>query len=75
MYNGIMETNTDQLLTTKQVGEVLGLSQRRIVELINEGRLLATKVSHIWLIRRKDLDNIKPALRPVGRPKLKSEDE
>jgi excisionase family DNA binding protein len=59
----------DDLLTTKEAGQIKGWSDRYVAMLIREGRLKAKKKGGIWLIRRKDLDNIEPSERPVGRPR------
>lgn len=59
------------LLTTKEAAEIMGWSSRYIVMLINEGRLNAQKFGRDWVIRRKDLDDIAPAERLVGRPRKK----
>jgi excisionase family DNA binding protein len=56
-----------KLLTSKQVAGVLGISQNRVLQLINKGRLPATKTGPIWIIRPKDLKAF--VKRPGGRPR------
>jgi excisionase family DNA binding protein len=55
-----------RMLTTKQAGEILGITARRVVALIYNGRLPAQKVGRDWIIEEKDLEKIRN--RRPGRP-------
>ena len=60
-----------KLLNTKQAAERLNVSERRIRQLIAQGRLPAIKLARDWMIKEKDLEKVKD--RPAGRPKKKRE--
>jgi excisionase family DNA binding protein len=45
----------DAMLTTKQAAEELGVSERRIRQLVGTELLPATRVGRDWVIRRGDL--------------------
>jgi excisionase family DNA binding protein len=62
-YNSIME-----LLTIKQVAEELGLSENRVREFCQEGRL-GEKVGHQWIITRAELEDFKKIPRERGNPR------
>jgi excisionase family DNA binding protein len=53
-------------LTTKQVAQLLGVSTRRVLQLIHAGRLPAEKHGRDWAIRASDLELVK--VRKPGRP-------
>jgi excisionase family DNA binding protein len=55
-------------LTTAEAAEVKKVTVAYIARLIRQQRLKAEKKGGVYLIQRKDLDNIKPAPRPRGRP-------
>jgi excisionase family DNA binding protein len=57
------------LLTTKQAGERLNVTDKRINQLIQAGRLPATKVGRDYLIESADLKLVKD--RKPGRPRTK----
>ncbi len=57
-------------LTTKQASEILGVSQRRVIALIEQGRLKADKFAGVYAIAQKDLETVRN--RKNGRP-LKTE--
>ena len=59
-----------KLLTTKEAAEQLGISVRRIQELIKKGRLPADKFGRALVIRESDLQLVEE--RKVGRPKKNS---
>ena len=64
-------TSPDDLIRAAEAATLAGISQRRIVALINAGRLPATK-TETWrgapyLIRRGDLEKIED--RRPGRPR------
>lgn len=54
-------------LTTKQAGEALGVSQRRVIALIEQGKLKAEKFASVYTIAQKDLETVRN--RKNGRPK------
>lgn len=56
------------LLTTAQAATVLGLSRRRVAQLIERGLLPAQKYGRDYLIRREDLARVQQRPGP-GRPR------
>ncbi len=58
-------------LTTKQASEILGVSRRRVIALIEQGKLKARKFSNVYMIAPKDLDAVRE--RKNGRPDQTSE--
>jgi excisionase family DNA binding protein len=62
----------DELLTTTEAAEIKGWTSRYIVKLIRAGRLDAINKGGRYLIRREDLDKIRPAERSPGRPPKKT---
>lgn len=57
------------LLTTQETADELGVSPRRVRELITDGRLPAEKKGRDYLINEKDLKLVKN--RKPGRPASK----
>ncbi len=53
-------------ITTKQASEILGVSRRRVIAMIEQGKLKARKFSNVYMIAPKDLEFIKK--RKNGRP-------
>lgn len=53
-------------LTTKQASEILGVSQRRVIALIEQGKLKADKFASVYTIAEKDLEAVRS--RKNGRP-------
>jgi excisionase family DNA binding protein len=53
-------------LTTKQAAEILGVSVRRVLQLVYDGRLPAEKHGRDWAIKAEDLELVKE--RKPGRP-------
>ena len=45
-------------LTTKQVAEILNVSQSRVRQLIMEDRLISTKIGRDNLVNQDDLDDL-----------------
>ena len=68
-YNPVME-----LLTVKQVAKELGLSENRVREFCQEGRL-GEKVGHQWIITRAELEEFKQIPRKRGNPRKHLNDE
>ena len=54
-------------LTTKQASDILGISQRRVIALIEQGKLKAEKFASVYTIAVSDLETVKD--RKNGRPK------
>lgn len=58
-----------EYLTTRQVAEQIKRTPSRVVQLIREGRLPATKMGNVYLIDPKDLEGFTlPKI--TGRPRL-----
>ena len=53
-------------LTTKQASEILGISQRRVIALIEQGKLKADKFASVYTIAQRDLEAVRN--RKNGRP-------
>lgn len=58
------------LLTTKEVAKLLGVSMRQVQALITNGRLPAQKFGRDYFIKEKDLKLVEN--RKVGRPRKDS---
>jgi excisionase family DNA binding protein len=59
----------DVYISVSEAAKILKISRQRVLQLIKEGRLTATKVANAYLIQRADLaavENRKP-----GRPRKK----
>lgn len=54
-------------MTTQEAAEALGIHRSRVLHLIREGRLKATKHGRDWWIEEADLDAVRD--RKNGRPK------
>jgi excisionase family DNA binding protein len=67
-----MENESDQISTT-EAGERLGISRKRVNQLIEEGRLPAKKIGKTWIINADDLKLVKD--RKWGRPRKKKTDD
>ena len=57
----------NELLTTKQVAEIIGVSVGRVQQMVADGQLPATKIGRDNFIKETDLKLVKD--RKVGRPK------
>ena len=56
-----------ELLSTKEAAEALGVSARRILQMIDKGQLPAQKIGGVSVINRADVERVK--VRPGrGRP-------
>ena len=62
--------NAVTLLTTKDAAARLGVSQRRVIALIQDGRLPAQKVGRDYLIQERDLKLVSD--RKPGRPRTRA---
>ena len=56
-----------KMLSTKEASEKLGVSIRRVQQMITEGTLPANKVGRDFIILEKDLENVTVYGKP-GRP-------
>ena len=54
------------LISTNEAAERLGISRQRVLQLIEAGRLPATKFANVYMIRGEDLKQVED--RPQGRP-------
>ena len=59
-----------KMLSTKEAAEKLGVSLRRVQQMITEGTLPANKVGRDYVILENDLENVTIYGKP-GRPKKK----
>ncbi len=59
-----------KMCNTKEAAEKLGVSIRRVQQMITEGTLSANKVGRDFIILEKDLENVTTYGKP-GRPKKK----
>lgn len=50
-------TQPSDLLTVKEVAEILRVSQPTVLRMIDDGELRAIRVRNQWRIRRSDLDD------------------
>lgn len=59
------------MLTTAQAAAILGVSPRRVLALIESGRLPAQKVGRDWIIQESDLEAVKDRREgwPKGKPR------
>ena len=55
------------MLSTIQAAAALGISPRRVLALIESGRLPAKKLARDWIIKKSDLKLV--SIRKPGRPK------
>jgi len=46
-------------ITARQAALILGLTSRRVRQIIQEGKLIARKVGNLWLIKRDSVYNYK----------------
>lgn len=61
--------DSEELLTTTQVGEILGVTPRRVKQLLSEGRLHPTKkIGNYNVFRRADIEAFGLVPRRPGRP-------
>jgi excisionase family DNA binding protein len=59
----------NELLSTAEAGERLGVTRQRILELITAGRLPARKVGRSYVVRAGDVSSLER--NKVGRPPAK----
>jgi excisionase family DNA binding protein len=61
----------EDFLTTIQAGELLGVTRKMIIKLINAGRIAATKMGRDYLIPLTEIERYKRERKPAGRPSKK----
>ncbi len=59
------------LLTIKDAAEKLGVSARRVNQLIDEQKLIAQKIGSQYVIKEEDLSKVKIYGKPGRPPKIK----
>ncbi|HEC62696.1 MAG TPA: DNA-binding protein [bacterium] len=57
---------TLEIMTVHDCAKELGVLPRRVLQFIEEGRLLATQVSRRWFIKRDDFERFKKLPRRSG---------
>ncbi len=62
------------LLTIKEAAEKLGVSARRVNQLVDEKKIIAQKIGSQYVIREVDLSKVKIYGKP-GRPKKEIESD
>ncbi|MGH8068560.1 MAG: helix-turn-helix domain-containing protein [Candidatus Entotheonellia bacterium] len=62
-----MPNDVPAFLTTQQAAAALGVTQRRVVALIQAGRLKASRLGRDWLIPAQALEAVRE--RKPGRPR------
>jgi excisionase family DNA binding protein len=68
-YNPAVTKASHDYISTPEAAEILGVSRQRVLQLIHQKRLKATKVASVYLIKKSDLANIEA--RKPGRPSKK----
>ena len=63
----------NELLSTAEAADLLGVSARRVLQMIEKGKLPASRVAGVAVIRRADVLAVerRPAGRPVTLPEEK----
>ena len=59
----------DTHVSTSEAAEILGVTRQRVLQLIQQGRLKATKLANVYLIKKSDLADVMD--RKPGRPAKK----
>jgi excisionase family DNA binding protein len=62
---------TEKLLTTNEAADVLGISRNRVLQLIEAGTIIASKLGRDWAIPATALKGVS-VYGKAGRPALKS---
>ena len=61
--------NTDNLLTTDQAAEILGLEPGSVKKYCQSGKIAALKLGRSWMIPKHSLKGFSSNRKAVGRPK------
>ncbi len=62
-------------MTAQEAADALGVDRSRLLKLIRENRLKATKHGNAYWIERKEVERFAALPRSVGRPKGKRKEE
>lgn len=57
------------MMTTNEAAAALGLTRRRVIALINSGKLKAEKPGRDWIVDSESVEELRQQKRPGGRPK------
>ena len=61
-----------EMVTTVTAADRLGISRKRVFQLIQEGRLQATQYGRSWLIPLAEVEKYERERKPAGRPTAKA---
>jgi excisionase family DNA binding protein len=59
----------DTHVSTSEAAEILGVTRQRVLQVIQQGSLKATRLANVYLIKKSDLADVKD--RKPGRPAKK----
>jgi excisionase family DNA binding protein len=68
-HNPVVAKANHDYISTPEAAKILGVTRQRVLQLIHQKRLKATKVASVYLIKKSDLANIEA--RKPGRPSKK----
>lgn len=54
-----MIKNKSDYITSFEAASILGLSPDYIRKLLNDGKIKGTKLGHNWLLKKKEIENIR----------------
>ena len=64
-----------ELLSTAQAAQKLGVSERRVRQLISEGKIVAHKLGRDFAIKESEIENVKTYGKAGRPPKEKSKEK
>lgn len=70
LENPCVAAYTIRMVTTDEAADRLGVSRRRVLVLIHEGRIKAKQFGRTWVVDEKSLASVKP-LKRGPKPKRK----
>lgn len=53
------QKNFENLISVRDAASILGLTTKRVYQLIHEGKLMSVIISKIYFVYRKDVENYK----------------
>ena len=65
---GGMKRGLIEVVTTVKAAEMLGVSRKRVFQLITDGVIKATQYGRSWLIPLSEVERYKRERKPAGRP-------
>jgi excisionase family DNA binding protein len=68
---GGMKRGLIEVVTTVKAAEMLGVSRKRVFQLITDGVIKATQYGRSWLIPLSEVERYKRERKPAGRPPTK----